>query len=76
MIQGIGTDLVEIARLKEACLKHADFPERVLTESELKLLKKTENKKRTIGIFRRSMGCKRSFYESNGDRDRLESRLS
>lgn len=45
MIQGIGTDLVEIARLKEACLKHADFPERVLTESELKLLKNGKQKK-------------------------------
>lgn len=66
MIQGIGTDLVEIARLKEACLKHADFPEKVLTESELKLLKKRKTKKGQLEFLAGRWAAKEAFTKATG----------
>lgn len=65
MIVGIGLDVVDIVRIKQACERRETFPERVLTKNELHVYQKlTGNRKEEFLAGRFS--AKEAFSKAMG----------
>jgi holo-[acyl-carrier protein] synthase len=68
MIYGIGTDIVDIRRIKKAHLKHGErFESRILTEKErIKLYEHQENEERFYGFIANRFAAKEAISKAMG----------
>lgn len=65
MIKGIGIDLVELARIKDAYERNPRFAERILSENELSRFK-TLSEKRRIEFLAGRFAAKEAYAKANG----------
>ena len=65
MISGIGIDITEIARIKQAQIRHPRFVERVLTANE-KAIFKDLTEKRRLEFLAGRFSAKESFSKAYG----------
>lgn len=65
VITGIGIDIIEIERIKIAYEKQPRFPERILTETELKRFKELEGR-RQIEYLAGRFAAKEAYSKANG----------
>lgn len=63
MIEGIGTDIIEIARLKKAIARHGDhFLRRIFTDPEIEYC----SKKATVESFAVRFAAKEALFKATG----------
>lgn len=65
MIVGIGLDIIDIGRIKVACERRKEFPERVLTENELFIYQRLTGKRRVEFLAGR-FSAKEAFSKALG----------
>ncbi|MFW3496354.1 holo-ACP synthase [Aerococcus viridans] len=66
MIIGLGTDLVETARIKEAIANNARFVVKLLTDQELSTYQEIHNEKRQIEFIAGRWAAKEAFAKAYG----------
>lgn len=66
MIIGLGTDLVETARIKEAIANNARFVAKLLTDKELSTYQEMHNEKRQIEFVAGRWAAKEAFAKAYG----------
>lgn len=66
MIYGIGIDLIEIDRVKEMLERQSRFPEKILSESELKQFNAFTHKNRQAEFLAGRFACKEAFSKALG----------
>jgi holo-[acyl-carrier protein] synthase len=64
MIAGVGTDLVEIARVRRALERHAGFARRVLADAELEIFTRLRD---GAAFVAKRFAAKEAFYKAFGE---------
>src|SRR6476620_6914225 len=65
MIKGIGIDITEIGRVKRILERQPRFPERILTEKEIKRFEQLKGQ-RKMEYFAGRFAAKEAFSKANG----------
>ena len=66
MIKGIGIDLIELDRIKASMEKQKRFVDRILTEKEMKVWNKLQNKHRKVEFLAGRFAAKEAFAKATG----------
>ncbi|GAA0501598.1 holo-ACP synthase [Salinibacillus aidingensis] len=66
MIKGLGVDITEIDRIEQAIRKNNRFPERILSERELKLFHQLSSWRRKVEFAAGRFAAKEAYSKAQG----------